>query len=127
MAEVEDQPLPLATRPASGGIPGIRQAMLLIGLAAAVAVGVAVALWSQSPSYRVLFPVIDASEMGAISSVLESAGIDYQLDGASGALLVEGAKMNQAQMLLAGQGLPQSKGVTLETLTDVVTLWHVVL
>ncbi len=118
MAEVEEQPLPTTSRPVAGGIPGFRQGLLLVGLAAAVAIGVAVALWSQSPSYRVLFPSIDPSEMGAISGVLESAGIAYEIDGSSGALLVEGASLSQAQMLLAGQGLPQSKGVTLENLYD---------
>lgn len=119
MAEVaEEQPVPIAMRAGSAAIPGIRQLLLLAGLAAAVALGVAVALWSQSPSYRVLFPNVDASEMGAITSVLESAAIDYEVEAASGTLLVDGAKLGQAQMLLAGQGLPQSKGVTLESLYD---------
>ena len=118
MAEVEEQPLPMAARPNAGGIPGLRQGLMLVGLAAAVALGVAVALWSQTPSYRVLFPSVDPSEMGAISGLLETAGIAYEIDGTSGALLVEGASLNQAQMLLAGQGLPQSKGVTLENLYD---------
>ncbi len=118
MAEVEEQPLPLAARPGSGSIPGLRQGLTLVGLAAAVALGVAVALWSQSPSYRVLFPSIDPSEMGAISGVLESAGIAYEIDNTSGALLVDSASVNQAQLLLAGQGLPQSKGVTLANLYD---------
>lgn len=116
MAEVEEQPLPVAGRLNTGGIPGMRQGLLLVGLAVAVAIGVAVALWSQSPSYRVLFPSIDPSEMGAISAALESADIAYEIDGSSGALLVESAGLSRAQMLLAGQGLPQSKGVTLENL-----------
>lgn len=119
MAEVaEASAMPVSARAGTTAIPGIRQILLLAGLAAAVALGVAVALWSQSPSYRVLFPSIDASEVGAIASVLESAGIDYEVDAASGSLLVEGSKVSQAQMLLAGQGLPQSKGVTLENLYD---------
>jgi len=118
MAEVEDHPTPVVSQGGANGIPGIRQLLILVGLAAAVAIGVAVALWSQSPTYRVLFPSVDASEMGAIGGVLETAGIDYRLEGTTGALLVEGASVNQAQMLLAGQGLPQSKGVTLESLYD---------
>ena len=107
-----------ANRGPGNAIPGIRQVLLLAALAGAVAIGVAVALWSQSPSYRVLFPAVDASEMGAIGGVLDSAGIDYRLDGTTGALLVDGGSVNRAQMLLAGQGLPQSKGVTLESLYD---------
>lgn len=118
MAEVEEQSLVTPSQRDAGGIPGMRQGLLLVGLAVAVAIGVAVALWSQSPSYRVLFPSIDPSEMGAISSALETAGIAYEIDSASGALLVEGSSITQAQMLLAGQGLPQSKGVTLENLYE---------
>lgn len=118
MAEVEEHHGPGPARMGAATIPGMRQILVLMGLAAAVALGVAIALWSQSPSYRVLFPNVDPGEMGAITSVLDSAAIDYELDAGGGALLVDGSKVSQAQMLLAGQGLPQSKGVTLESLYD---------
>lgn len=98
-------------------IPGLRQMLLLVGLAAAVAAGTAVVLWSQSPNYRVLYPEVDSTEMGAIAGVLEAGQIDYRYDP-SGTLLVDAAKASQAQMLLAGQGLPQTRGVTLESLYD---------
>ncbi len=117
MAEVQD--LPESGRSASlQSAPGFRQIVLLVGLAAAVAVGIAIAIWAQSPNYRVLFPVVDPEEMGAIAGVLESADIPYEYDATSGALLVASGKANQAQMLLAGQGLPQSRGVTVETLFE---------
>ncbi len=118
MAEAQEASTPMSARSQGAAIPGIRQVLLLVALAAAVAVGVAIALWSQSPSYRVLFPSVDASEMGPIGGVLEGAGIEYRFDAGSGALMVDGASVSRAQMLLAGQGLPQSKGVTLESLYD---------
>lgn len=99
-------------------IPGVRQAGLLLGFALAVSAGVAVALWSQSPSMRVLFPSIDPTEMNSIVGVLDSTQIDYKLDASSGALLVDAGRMQEAQMLLAGQGLPRSKGVSLDSLYD---------
>ena len=117
MAEVQAQP-PVGFATSMQSIPGLRQMLLLAGLAAAVAAGTAIALWSQSPNYRVLFPNVDQSEVSAIASVLDSADIDYQIDVSTGALLVEASKTGQAQILLAGQGLPQSKGVTLESLYD---------
>ncbi|MGE0623976.1 MAG: flagellar basal-body MS-ring/collar protein FliF [Pseudomonadales bacterium] len=117
MAEADRRPPPAASASLTS-IPGLRQLLLLLGLAAAVAAGVAIALWSQGPSYRVLYPGLDPAEVGSVSSVLETAGITYQVDGSSGALLVDAAKANQAQLLLAGQGLPRSRGVTLENLYD---------
>ena len=117
MAEVEEQPQP-AIAASIQSMPGVRLVVLLLGLAGAVAVGAAVALWSQSPTYRVLFPSMDQSEIGAVASVLDTAGIDYQLDPASGSLVVAADKVNDAQMLLAGQGLPRSKGVSLENLYE---------
>ncbi|MEM8768375.1 MAG: flagellar basal-body MS-ring/collar protein FliF, partial [Pseudomonadota bacterium] len=118
MAEVQEQPVPGLARPAASSIPAMRQLVMLAALAAAVAVGVAVALWTQSPNYRVLFPNVDPSEVSAITGVLEGAAIDYQVDAGSGALLVDAGKATQAQMLLASQGLPQSRGVTLEALYE---------
>ena len=122
MAEVEDKP---AAGSQGGGvsfglqsIPGIRQAGLLLGLALAVSAGVAVALWSQSPSLRVLFPSVDPLEMNSITGVLESTQIDYRIDPSSGALLVDAGRLQEAQLLLAGQGLPRSKGVSLDALYE---------
>lgn len=99
-------------------IPGVRQAGLLLGLALAVSAGVAVALWSQSPSLRVLFSSVDAAEMNSIVGVLDSTEITYKFDTSSGALLVDAGRIQEAQMLLAGQGLPRSKGVSLDALYE---------
>ncbi len=99
-------------------IPGVRQAGILLGLALAVSAGVAIALWSQSPTLRVLFPSVDPTEMNAIVGVLESTQILYKLDSSSGALLVDAGRLQEAQMLLAGQGLPRSKGVSLDSMYE---------
>ena len=99
-------------------IPGVRQAGLLLGLALAISLGVAVALWSQSPALRVLFPSVDPAEMNAIVGALDAAQISYEMDSSSGALLVDADRLSEAQILLAGQGLPRSKGVSLDALYD---------
>ena len=36
-------------------LPAVRQIGLMVGLAASVALGVAVVLWSQQPNYTVLY------------------------------------------------------------------------
>ena len=121
MAEAE---ISSKTNPALGGgfnlqaIPGVRQAGILIGLAIAVSIGVAVALWSQSPTMRMLLSSVDPAEMNAVVGTLDSAQISHRIDSSSGALLVDSGRLAEAQMLLAGQGLPRSKGVSLDSLYE---------
>lgn len=122
MAEVEESAAAGAGGNAGAfnlaAVPGVRQAGLLLGLALAVSAGVAVALWSQSPTMRVLFPSVDPAEMNSIVGVLDSTQISYRVDPSNGALLVDSGRLQEAQMLLAGQGLPRSKGVSLDALYD---------
>ena len=48
------------------GIPAVRQVMLLIGVGASVAVGLAVALWSQTPSYTQLYSGLDTVDAAQV-------------------------------------------------------------
>ncbi len=98
-------------------IPAVRQIMLLIGVAAAVAVGLAVALWSQSPGYRQLYGDIGAPEASAVADALQSAGIDHKI-GASGAILVPEAQLHAARLELASQGLPNSTGTGMDLMQE---------
>ncbi len=57
----------------------------MVGIAASVALGVAVVLWSQKPSYSVLFGNLAAERCSRRShQVLQQSGIDYEVDPASG-------------------------------------------
>ncbi len=98
-------------------IPAVRQIMLLIGVAAAVAVGFAVALWSQSPGYRQLYGDLGAPEASAVADALQSAGIDHKI-GASGAILVAEAQLHAARLELASQGLPNSTGTGMDLMQE---------
>ncbi|HEB60043.1 MAG TPA: flagellar basal body M-ring protein FliF [Gammaproteobacteria bacterium] len=86
-------------------LPLLRQLGLLIGLAASIAIGVYVVLWSQEPEYRVLYEKVSAQDASAITQSLEQAGIKYRVDPASGALLVEAGSVHKARMQLASAGL----------------------
>ena len=98
-------------------IPAVRQVMLLIGVAAAVAVGLAVALWSQSPGYRQLYGDLGAPEAAAVADALESAGIDHKI-GASGAILVPEAQLHAARLEVASQGLPNATGTGMDLMQE---------
>ena len=85
-----------------------RQLGLLVGLAGSVALGVAMVLWSQEPSYRLLFGGLGDRDLSEIASVLDQSGIPYRLDQNSQAVMVPDSSVHAARLKLAAQGLPQS-------------------
>ncbi|MDH5189976.1 MAG: flagellar basal-body MS-ring/collar protein FliF [Gammaproteobacteria bacterium] len=109
MAEVN--PAQLAA-PARGfnALPVLKQLGLMIGLAASVALGVAVVMWAQTPNYKMLYSNLSDKDTGLVMDALEKAKIEYSIDQSSGSVLVAGSKVHDARMLLAAQGLPKSAG-----------------
>ena len=105
----EAPPLP---RPLSvaGGLPAaLRQVALLVGLAVAVAAGVSLVLWSQTPNYTVIAAGLAERDTSDIMTTLESAGIDNKLDN-SGQVLVPRTELARSRAALAQAGLLNSGG-----------------
>jgi flagellar M-ring protein FliF len=94
-------------------IPGIRQVGLLVGVAAAVAVAIWLVLWSQGQNYTVLYGQLSERESGQVMDALTAAGIEFKLTPA-GAVSVPEAKVQEARIRLASQGLPQSDSMGIE-------------
>lgn len=94
-----------------GKIPGLRPLMLLVGIAAAVAAGVAVMLWWQGPNWSLLYANMDPAEAGQVTQALTTANIKYKINDANGAIMVPADKVSQARLQLASQGLPGSTGI----------------
>jgi flagellar M-ring protein FliF len=90
---------------------GLKPLLLLVGLAAAVAVGVGIALWSQVPSYSLLFGNLGDADAAELTQSLDQAGIPYKLE--HGAVLVPAERVAEARMGLAAKGLPASGGFSL--------------
>lgn len=88
----------------------LRQVGLLIGLAASVAIGVTVVLWSWGPSYGVLYGALEDQDVSAVMDALLQNGIEAKLDQSTGAVLVPSSKIHDARIQLASQGLP--KGIS---------------
>lgn len=97
-------------------LPVIRQVGLLVGLAASIAIGIAIVLWAQAPSYSILFSNISAKDSNEIIQVLKRIGVKYEIDLASGSVLVENDKVQQARIELAAEGYPKGSGVGFELL-----------
>lgn len=87
--------------------PWLRQVILMVGLAASVAVGVAAVLWSRTPGFAVLYAELATSDAAEVAQALQRLGIDYRIEPATGQLQVPAARVHEARMQLAGEGLPR--------------------
>jgi flagellar M-ring protein FliF len=105
--------VPAAPRGLLETIPGLKQVGLLAGVAAAVAAAIWLVLWSQGQNYTVLYGQLSDRESGQVMDALTAAGIEFKLNP-SGAVSVPEAKVQEARIRLASQGLPQSDSMGIE-------------
>jgi flagellar M-ring protein FliF len=89
--------------------PGLKPLVMLIGIAAAVAAGVGVVLWSKEPTYSLLYGNLGQQDAAQIAQALDTNGIPYKLEG-SGTIVVPADRVHDARLKLAGQGLPEGDG-----------------
>lgn len=91
-------------------IPAIRQVVLLVGVAAAIAAGFAIVLWSRTPEFTQLYGDLNGPAAADVADALRGTDIEFKLDNATGTILVPESRLHDARMQLATQGLPQ--GIT---------------
>ncbi|MFO7305993.1 MAG: flagellar basal-body MS-ring/collar protein FliF [Gammaproteobacteria bacterium] len=83
---------------------------MLVGIAAAVAVGVGVVLWSREPTYALLYGNLSTSDAAQIAQALDEIGVPYKVDTTTGAITVPADRVHDARLKLAAQGLPETDG-----------------
>ena len=98
--------------------PVVKQMLFLLAIAASIAVGGYVLLWSQTPSYQVLFANMAPAESTEVVDVLQQMNVDYKLDPSTGALLVPAGDVQTLRMKLAAEGLPRSAALGMEMLNQ---------
>lgn len=91
-------------------MPVLRQVGLLVGLAASVAIGFAVVLWSQQPDYRPLMTSLAGMDAKQVTDTLNAANIPYTVEPNSGALLVKADDIGRARLQMAQAGITQGDG-----------------
>ena len=100
-------------------VPGLRQLLLLVGLAGAVAVGVVVALWSSDDtSYGLLYGNLADRDAAQVVQALEAAGIEHRYEAGRGAILVPNDALHDARLQLASQDLPSASGTGFEMFNE---------
>ena len=119
-AVIESTAKPIETIDLNGvmRIPAVRQVLLLVGVAASVAAGFAVVLWSKSPDFTQLYSDLGNSDAAQVAEALRNAGIEHRLDTDSGVVLVAESRLHDARLELASQGLPQGGRPGMDMLDD---------
>ncbi|ROH87851.1 flagellar basal body M-ring protein FliF [Stagnimonas aquatica] len=97
-------------------IPGLSQLLLLTGLAAAIAAGLSLFMWSRAPGFQPLYSGLPEQDVALMADALTAAGIENRVDPDTGALTVPAAQLRAARLKLAGQGLPKAGGVGFEAI-----------
>ena len=96
----------------------LRQAGVLVAIAAAVALGVYVVMWARTPHYTMLYSDLSDRDLTQIVELLKSSQVPYRVEPGSNAILVDAGKADEARLQLAGAGLPKGNSRGFESLND---------
>ncbi len=96
----------------------VRQAVMLGGIALAVALTVAIFIWSKEPSYKPLINRLQDYNAQQILEVLQREGFEFQIDPSSQILMVRADELHDARLKLAAASLIDDKTVGLELLDN---------
>ncbi len=98
------------------GLNFLRQIGLLVGLAASIAIGFAVVIWSQEPEYRPLLGEMSGINTNQAIDVLQANDIVFKIDSKTGNLLVAAKDIYNARLKLASIGITNDKNIGYELL-----------
>lgn len=87
--------------------PVARQVLLLAGIAAAVALGVAIVLWSRGPNFGLLYASLAPKDAADIVQVLQTSNEPYKLGSNGTSVFVPAGDVDSLRLRLASQGLPK--------------------
>ncbi|RDS81852.1 flagellar basal-body MS-ring/collar protein FliF [Dyella psychrodurans] len=87
--------------------PTTRLLFLLVGVAGAVALGVAIVLWSRGPNFALLYAGLDPKDAAAVTQALQTSNTPYRLGADGASISVPADVLADTRLRLASQGLPQ--------------------
>ena len=92
--------------------PAARQLALLVAVAAAVALGVAVVLWSRGPNYGLLYAGLDQKDAAAVAQELQAGNTPFQLSADGSSIMAPAADLAGLRLKLASKGLPRGSATS---------------
>ncbi len=93
-----------------------RQFGLLVGLAASIALGLGVVLWSQKDAFRPLMNSTNSYDAQELIEVLQTNKFEFDIEPSSGVILVRQDDLHAARLAVAGAGLSDDQTVGYELL-----------
>ena len=99
-------------------LPAQRKLMLGGGIAAIVAIFVAMMLWGREGDYRVLYTNLSDKDGGAILAQLQQMQVPYKHADGGAAILVPSDKVHDVRLKLASAGLPKGSVVGFELMEN---------
>ena len=107
-------PNPQVLVPASNGfgarlaaLPGRSKLALAVGIAALLAVIVALSLQTKDSDYRLLFPGLSEKDGGQIIEKLQQLNVPYRIGDGANMIMVPANKVYELRMKLGAAGLPK--------------------
>ena len=105
-----------ATAPTTMMIPVPRMIGTLLGVVVTVLVSIGIYTWGTTPSFSSLYNGLEPGDASEVVAALQAAGIPYELNAASGSVMVESGRVHEARLKLASEGLPKGTAVGVEML-----------
>ncbi|VAW59168.1 Flagellar M-ring protein FliF [hydrothermal vent metagenome] len=106
----------VAAAPTTMMIPVPRFIGAILGVVVTVLVSIGIYTWGTNPSFTSLYNGLDPGDAAEVVAALQSAGIQYELNAASGSVMVESGRVHDARLNLASQGLPKGTAMGVEML-----------
>jgi len=94
----------------------LRQLGLMVGLAASVAIGFAVVLWSRGEDYQPLYPDMNGYDMTQLVEALETRNLSYRIEPSTGVILVPADGVAELRLQMAAAGISRETGYGYESL-----------
>ena len=100
----------------------VRQAGLLLGLAASIALGFSVVLWSQREDYQPVYPSMQGFDVAELAQVLENGSVPYRIEPSTGVLLVPATQVAAVRLEIAAAGISRDNGYGYEFMDQETSL-----
>jgi len=105
-----------ATAPTAMMIPVPRMIGTILGVVVTVLLSIGIYTWGTAPSFSSLYNGLEPGDAAEVVASLQSAGIPYELNAASGSVMVESGRVHEARLKLASEGLPKGTAIGVEML-----------
>jgi len=106
----------VAQAPTTMMIPVPRFIGAILGVVVTVLVSIGIYTWGTAPSFSSLYTGLEPGDAAEVVAALQSAAIPYELNAASGSVMVESGRVHEARLNLAAQGLPKGTAIGVEML-----------